>query len=234
MTCTRYELDIGDYVDGRLRDRARAVLEEHLASCAACRALAADLGAIRAAARELPPHDVPPHVWTRLLGAFASETVARRASRWRWVFAWEPIGAVAMLVVIAAGLSWVGGRLASTGGTPPALPAARLPLDVELRRAEEQFAAAIAGLDEIRRAEQASLDPATAGVLQASLTVIDRAIDESRAALETEPNNQVARESLFDLLRSKLALLQETVALINEMRKGNQEEVARILSGLNQ
>ncbi|HXH25714.1 MAG TPA: zf-HC2 domain-containing protein [Vicinamibacterales bacterium] len=234
MTCQRYEPDIGDYVDGTLPGDARAALEGHLASCAACRALAADLRAIRAAARELPPHDVPPHVWTRLAAAFESETGARRAARWQGVFAWEPLGAVAMLVLIASGLSWVGGRLASGGGMPPAVAAARLPIDVELRRAEEQFAAAIAGLDEIRRAEQASLDPATAGVLQANLAVIDRAIDESRAALQTEPENTVARESLFDLLRSKLALLQETVALINEMRKGNQEEVARILSGLNQ
>ena len=29
-------------------------------------------------------------------------------------------------------------------------------------------------------------------------------------------------------------LLQDTVALINEMRKGNQEGAARIMSGMNQ
>ena len=49
-----------------------------------------------------------------------------------------------------------------------------------------------------------------------------------------EPENDVAQESLFGALRSKIALLQDTIALINEMRKGNQEGAARIVSGLNQ
>jgi hypothetical protein len=44
----------------------------------------------------------------------------------------------------------------------------------------------------------------------------------------------VAQESLFGALRSKVALLQETLTLINVMRKGNQEGAARIVSGLNQ
>jgi len=44
----------------------------------------------------------------------------------------------------------------------------------------------------------------------------------------------MAQESLFDALRSKLELLQDVVSLINEMRKGNPEGAARIVSGLNQ
>ena len=64
--------------------------------------------------------------------------------------------------------------------------------------------------------------------------VIDGAITESRAALQTEPDNPAAQESLFDALRSKLELLQDVVALINEMRKGNPEGAARIVSGINQ
>ena len=49
-----------------------------------------------------------------------------------------------------------------------------------------------------------------------------------------EPENDVAQQSLFEALRNKVALLQDTIALINEMRKGNQEGAARIVSGLNQ
>ena len=69
--------------------------------------------------------------------------------------------------------------------------------------------------------------------MQANLEVIDQAIGQSRAALKSEPANAVAQESLFDALRSKVQLLQDTVALINEMRKGNQEGAARIMSGMN-
>jgi hypothetical protein len=71
-------------------------------------------------------------------------------------------------------------------------------------------------------------------VLQKNLEVIDQAIGESRAALQTQPTSDVAQESLFEALRNKVVLLQETVVLINEMRKGNQEGTARIVSGLNQ
>jgi hypothetical protein len=70
--------------------------------------------------------------------------------------------------------------------------------------------------------------------MQKNLEVIDVAIGESRAALQTQPTNEVAQESLFQALRNIVSLLQDTVLLINEMRKGNQEGAARVVSGLNQ
>ena len=69
---------------------------------------------------------------------------------------------------------------------------------------------------------------------EASGALIDDAISKTSAALEREPSNLLAQQSLFEALRSKLALLQEMIALINEMRKGNQEGAARIVSGMDQ
>jgi hypothetical protein len=69
--------------------------------------------------------------------------------------------------------------------------------------------------------------------MNAGLTVIDDAIVESRAALRSEPQSESAQESLFAALRRKVALLQEMVALINEMRGGDQESAARFLSEIN-
>jgi hypothetical protein len=63
--------------------------------------------------------------------------------------------------------------------------------------------------------------------------VIDEAINESRAALQSEPQSETAQESLFVALRRKVALLQEMLALINEMREGDQDGAARILSEIN-
>ena len=122
------------------------------------------------------------------------------------------------------------GRLASSAPDQPEPTTVNAQFDL----AEAQYTTAIAGLESIAKSEQAALDMETADVLQANLTVIDGAITESRAALQTEPDNPAARESLFDALRSKLELLQDVVALINEMRKGNPEGAARIVSGLNQ
>jgi hypothetical protein len=53
-------------------------------------------------------------------------------------------------------------------------------------------------------------------VLQRNLAAIDRAIDESRAALADEPSSAVAQDSLLDALDTKVALLQDTVALAAE------------------
>ena len=61
---------------------------------------------------------------------------------------------------------------------------------------------------------------------------IEHVIGQSRAVLASEPTDNLAQQSLFEALRSKLALLEDMVTLINEMRKGNQEGAARIVSGM--
>jgi hypothetical protein len=73
-----------------------------------------------------------------------------------------------------------------------------------------------------------------AAVLQKNLTVIDQAITESRDALRAQPSNASAQSGLFDALRTKVALLQQTVELINDMRKGNQAEAGQRLQTMSQ
>ena len=86
----------------------------------------------------------------------------------------------------------------------------------------------------IANKDTGELDPQVAAVLQKNLTVIDQAISESRAALKTQPSSTNAQDGLFDALRTKVALLQQTVELINEMRKGNQAEAGRRAQTLSQ
>jgi hypothetical protein len=49
-----------------------------------------------------------------------------------------------------------------------------------------------------------------------------------------QPASEPAQQSLMQNFKTKIALLQDTVALINEMRKGNEAGAARIVSGLKQ
>ena len=42
-----------------------------------------------------------------------------------------------------------------------------------------------------------------------------------------------ARNSLFDALQRKISLLQDTITLMNEMRKGNAAGVAQVVEGSN-
>ncbi len=233
MSCEEYEALLGEYVDGTIDGAGAAALGAHLATCERCGAVAEDLRAIRAAARTLERHVPPAAAWNRIASAVQEDR--HRGALWS---ARRPL-AVAATVVIAAAATWwiVAQRVPGATTAPPGVVAHSVaPLqsvEADVAAVETHYELAIAGLEAITKAGGDQLDPDTAEVVQANLTVIDRAIGESREAVKNEPTNELAQQSLFDAFSSKLALLQDTVALINEMRKGNQEGAARIASGLN-
>jgi anti-sigma factor RsiW len=239
MSCQDYEAQIGDYVDGTMNEAQRAAFESHLVTCAPCQAVVADFTVIRAASLSLDARVPPPQVWQKIASAVEAEPrplFAVPGARWWHSFA--PAAAMAVLVVT---LAWTAGQLTpiATERTrlarvSPAAGSELVTLAAEYQQAAQDLTTTIAGLERIAADDRSTLDMETRDVLDANLTVLDGAIGESRSALQQEPENDVAQESLFDALRHKVALLQDTIALINEMRKGNQEGAARIVSGLNQ
>jgi anti-sigma factor RsiW len=237
MSCDRFEQALGDYVDGELqapdRSRERGALEAHLAECGRCRAIVADFRAIRTAARGLDAYGPPPQLWSRVAAGIDAE---RSQGVW-WVPSWRTLAAAAALTLVAALGAWLALRPAviPQSSSNAAVENADVALlDGVVLSAEAQYTEAIAGLEAITSSAGDELDPVTAEVLQANLTVIDEAIGESREALATEPTSEVAQASLFEALRVKVALLQDTIALINEMRQGDQEGTARIMTEINQ
>jgi anti-sigma factor RsiW len=215
MNCNAYEPALGEYVDGTLPLAATATIEAHLASCPGCRALADDLLAIRGAARMLERHEPPSRTWHRIAAAVEDD---RRTRPLGWL-AWRPLAAAAAIVLAAVG-PWFLPVPTSPPDDVVQVAEAGSPPDGE--SAEANFQTAIAGLERIADADGSALDPMTAEILRTNLTVIDGAIGESRAALETEPASDVAQQRLVAALTNKLALLQDTVALINEVRQGEQ------------
>ena len=85
----------------------------------------------------------------------------------------------------------------------------------ELQLAEQHYQNAITALEKLTVNRDNALDPMVAAEIALSLQSIDRAIDDSRAALKTQPDSFVAQTSLLEALRMKVALLQETVTLMN-------------------
>ena len=244
------ETAIHDYVDDALDARERSEIEQHLAACAVCRQLIDDLREIRRVAASLEPRDPPVRAWTRLERAIMLEQASHTASRRG---APQKRGTAPVLWLAAAAaiiLATIVGLRMKPGTPQPAVPrtAVNTPatttaasaddaaqsVETELRQAEDHYEKAIKGLEQIAAAEQGVFDPRTAATLQKNLAVIDQAIGESRAALRSEPSSEPAQQSLLENFKAKMGLLQDTVALINEMRKGNDAGAARVVSGLKQ
>ena len=240
VTCEHYASLIQDLVDGQLADTARAGLDRHVAACQACRALLADLRDITRMAGELPLHTPRTEVWSRIVRQIAAEQAARPLPFWTGP---RVILAMAATLVIAVSASlWVlrsptpaPATSVAPGRGPVTQSAKDLVKDVDehLRIADAHYEKAIVGLEQVVKSEQASLDPKVADTLQRNLGVIDQAIRESREAIKTQPHSELAQTSLFEALRQKVALLEDTIALINVMRKGDQAGAAKIVKGLS-
>ncbi len=67
-----------------------------------------------------------------------------------------------------------------------------------------------------------------------NLDLIENAIGESRSAIASEPRSAAAQESLLSALRSKMSLLQNTILLINEIRKGQGENALDLIDEMRQ
>ena len=87
-------------LDGPLGSRESAWLDEHLANCPACAAVAAEYEAQRQALHDLLPPAPPRDLWARTAAALDRETPARRR-RWPIRSVAAPIGALAGVLVVA-------------------------------------------------------------------------------------------------------------------------------------
>ena len=247
---------LNDYVDGSLGAMERPGIDQHVTACAVCRQAVEDLRAIRRATGELELREPPVRAWPRLERAIKLERdhaapasdargVQRDATSTLWrgrytAIAWLAAAAVLVLATVV-GLRYAPARpdattAAAPGGATTAISAGEAvqSIETELRQAEAHYEKAIKGLEAIAATEQSELDPRTAATLQKNLAVIDQAINESRAAVRSQPASEPAQQSLIEGFKTKIGLLQDTVALINEMRKGNEAGAARVASGLKQ
>jgi tetratricopeptide (TPR) repeat protein len=226
-------------VDGDLSDADRASTAAHLETCTACRGIVIDLERLRTAAAGLGPMRPPDHVWLEIAGqihldapAAAPPRAPPRAAIWQWA------GLAAALLIVTAGIYLV--QRAPAVSAPPAAPVAdNAPatgsvqaLTEELDQALAHYDKAIAELEAIARDSNGTMDSDVAATLQRNLGAIDAAIAESRAALAADPESASARDSLVDALMQKVSVLQATVSLVNEMRRGNGEGAAHAAENL--
>ena len=189
-TCTDITPLLDDYADGALDPATRSRVDDHLATCAACRAEVAALAAILAEARTLPleiqpARDLWPGIAPRLAG--------RPARRMPW------------LQLAAALALFAGGFAAARLGQGPAEPSRLASLPEEYAVASTELSRRLAG-------ESGGLAPETRRVVERNLEIIDQAIREAEAALTGDPANGALEQMLVARYEQRLELLRRATA----------------------
>lgn len=246
MTCDEVQEALDLLLQGRPGRPEAEALEAHLAGCPACEAAVEDARLLQRELRLVGLEGPSARAWDAVAvrlegdrefqraaaGAVAADVTPRRQVDWRWLAM-----AAALVVVIGSSL-FVMRRSLLTGPAAPGragdgTAAIVTSIESELDLAAQHYENAIRGLEQVAGEADSPLDPAVMTTVRANLRIIDQAIADSRQALRSDPDSQLAQESLFDAFRRKVTLLQDTIALMNEMRKGNQAGATAIASGLN-
>lgn len=233
MKCDELEPRLSALVDGSLPVDEQDAIRAHMQSCTRCRGLVQDLDRVRRAATSLGSKTPPDHIWAELSERVRYHDsgivrVARPGASRKVIAQW--IGIAAALVVVTIGAYFAtrdmpGGPAGVTAGNAPASGTVEAVAE-ELNLAMTHYERAIAELEALARTDTNALNDTVRTELAQNIQTIDRAIAESRGAILKDPGSAPARESLFEALRRKVGVLQATVTLMNEMRKGNQTGAA--------
>jgi hypothetical protein len=218
------------YLDDELAPAARAAIETHLRDCAPCRGVVDDLRQLREQAAAWPAEATPSHdLWAGIAARLEPRPVATHARVLPWhqrrwsVGIVELAAAAALVAAVTAGLVWRGapGSVPAPDSGPAPVLAQVEPVGTpegaitSVSFADAQFDAAVADLEQVLREQRDSLNPRTVQVLERNLQIIDEAIREARAALETDPANALLTAHLAGARQRKLNLLRQA-ALISE------------------
>ncbi|MBW7934756.1 MAG: zf-HC2 domain-containing protein [Gemmatimonadaceae bacterium] len=220
ITCDEAVVLASDRLDGALSDTQQAQLDSHLAGCAECRAVAADLEKLHADAAALPTltpsHDLWGGIEARIQAPVVSlENHRRPLARWS---VRQVAAAAAVLMAVTAGGTWVVASRSTTtpsSATVASNPRAARPelVAVAAEKGVATYEGAISSLRNIIETRRSDLDSATVAVLEKNLKLIDKAIAESKAALAADPASAFLADQLSRAYDTKLELLRSAALL---------------------
>ena len=104
MNCETMEELLSAYIDGETSEEEQQAVEQHVASCASCRAMLQDFSTAQTLLRTLPVLEAPQGFRQRVTGR-----VEQRSRSWMWNWKLMPrfaFGTVALLMIGAGILFW--------------------------------------------------------------------------------------------------------------------------------
>lgn len=215
MTMDRYTDLLSEYLDDGLGAEERRDVEAHLAECAACREVLADLERVVATAAALEPGEAPGQLWSGIAARIAAERdrtlpVAAHSGTRRFAFSVPQLAAAAIvLMFVSGGAVWMVAARPAAVAAAPESGASTTALPAALRSTDDTTAAAIAELERSLAESGIQLDPETIAVLQRNLLIIDEALAEARAALASDPANPYLNRHYQTTMQKKLELLRQ-------------------------
>ena len=225
MTTDSFTDRLSEYLDGELTPAERADVDRHLTQCAECRSTLEDLRGVVSEAALLRDARPARDLWSGIAAQIAPDgrprarvSPFRRAITSRLSFTLPQLAAAGIaLMVLSGGLVWM-----ARSGDPRADfdplsaqsgPPSPTPIVAPVNFADQHYDEAIADLERTLEAGRTKLDPETVRVLEENLGAIDRAIDQCRRALATDPANVYLNTHLANARQRKIALLRRATML---------------------
>lgn len=229
----RWVVHLSEHLDGTLESGAASELEAHLDRCPECARLAEELHEVRDLARASrpisPPRDLWPDIRARLNeaevvpfpGAEDGESRVSRAPR-TIRFTVPQLAAAAVALMLGTGVAgWV---LGGGGAAPVEVAGAPVDTPADVRPAalgaaddpDSELGDDLRRLEVLLRQGSERLSPEVRRLVESNLAVIERAIYESRAALEVDPGNGYLERHLNGVLERKRDYLRQAADLVSE------------------
>jgi len=198
---------LSEYLDGTLDEAAARELDARLDDDAGLQAELDALRAVKQAASEQPDFSPATDLWPAIAERI-SAAVPMKRRRTFLVTIPQFAAAAGIMLLLGVGLARMGTET----------PATDLPAVAGLEGAAEVYPAEyslfVEDLEGRIEAGRGVLDDQTVRVLEQSLSKIDLAIDQARAALQADPNNAYLNQHLASSRARKLRLLEDATALV--------------------
>lgn len=215
---------LSDYLDDELNPADREAVAAHLLECAECGQTLQQLKAVLARANQVidrePPRDLWPQIAARIaVGEREPELGLATSSKTRRVsFSIPQLAAASVvLMLMSAGTMYLvlkGDQVAPVAGVSQPAVSPTPAGSASVRAVTRNYDVAVAELETVLERNRDQLDSTTVRVLEQNLAIIDRAINDARAALGQEPANPYLSRYLDQAMQKKVQLLRRATSVM--------------------